>query len=63
VKLVTTATATGKANCPPIQATRTQELWLPAAGGRPSRIDTDVTGSFGAASAGMQYRAVPNTAT
>lgn len=63
VKLVTTATPTGKADCPPISATRTQELWLPGSGGTPGRIDTDLSGSFGGVSAGMQYSARTNALT
>jgi hypothetical protein len=57
VKLVTTATPTGKADCPPVSANRTQELWLPGAGGTPGRIDTNVSGSFGTVSAGVRYSA------
>jgi hypothetical protein len=63
VKLVTTATPTGKADCPPISATRTQELWLPGSGGTPGRIDTDLSASFGGVSAGMHYSAKTNTVT
>jgi hypothetical protein len=63
VKLVTTATPSGKADCPAISATRTQELWLPGSGGTPGRIDTDLSGSFGAVIAGMQYSAKTNTVT
>jgi hypothetical protein len=63
VRLVTTATPTGKADCPPISATRTQELWLPGAGGPPGRTDLDLSGSFGGVSAGMQYSARTNSLT
>jgi hypothetical protein len=61
VKLVTTATPTGRADCPPISATRTQELWLPGAGGTPGRIDTALSGSFGSVSAGENYSARADT--
>jgi hypothetical protein len=57
VKLVTTATPTGKADCPPISANRTQELWLPGNSGTPGRIDTNLSGSFGSVSTGVSYSA------
>ncbi|HZE67901.1 MAG TPA: hypothetical protein VE081_14790 [Sporichthyaceae bacterium] len=64
VRLVTTTQATGKAGCAPIQVSRTQELWLPADGGTPGRIDTDLSGSTaGGVGARVQYRTGAATTT
>ncbi|HEY2834348.1 MAG TPA: hypothetical protein VGJ14_18140 [Sporichthyaceae bacterium] len=63
VKLVTTATPTGRADCPPISVNRTQELWLPGTGATPGRIDTSLSGSFGSVSTGENYSARSDSTT
>jgi hypothetical protein len=47
LRLVTTAKPTGKSGCVPIEATRTQDLWLPDGSSLPSRIDLDLSGKLG----------------
>jgi hypothetical protein len=63
VNLATTVTPTGKQGCPPFTATRAQQLWLPAAGGRLNRVDTALDASFGTLRGNVSYTATPTTQT
>jgi hypothetical protein len=56
--LVTTAAPSGKAGCTRIEATRTQDLWVPDGSLLPSRIDVELDGKLaGGAPAEASYSA------
>jgi hypothetical protein len=61
VNLATTVTPTGKQGCPQFTATRAQQLWLPTAGGRLNRVDTQLDASFGTLGGNVSYTAKPTT--
>lgn len=59
LRLATKARSTDKPGCAQFEATRTQDLWVPADSSLPTRIDCDVTGRADGASAGISYSATP----